>query len=90
MSAAGRIRDLEVTLAEELKRHGVIDGQNSTFREATMSAAGRIRELEVTLAEEQKRSTMLVHRVAEMEHAAACAQKLADIFAEIGSLRPKA
>jgi hypothetical protein len=44
----------------------------------------------VTLAEEQKRSTVLVHRVGEMEHAASCARKLADIFAEIGRLGPKA
>ncbi|HEY3129193.1 MAG TPA: response regulator [Acidobacteriota bacterium] len=90
MSAAGRIGELEATLAEEQKRTGVLEEQDSTFREAAMSAAGRIRELEVTLAEEQKRSTVLVHRVGEMEHAASCARKLADIFAEIGRLGPKA
>jgi len=90
MSAAARIRDLEVTLAEEQKRTGVHEEQNVAFREAAMSAARRIRELEVELAEEQKRSTVLVHRAAEMEHAASCARKLADIFAEIGRLAPKA
>ena len=90
MSAAARIRDLEVTLAEEQKRTGVHEEQNVAFREAAMSAARRIRELEVELAEEQKRSTVLVHRAAEMEHAASCARKLADIFAEIGRLGPKA
>jgi CheY-like chemotaxis protein len=89
MSAAGRIRELELTLADERKKPGVMEEQNSTLREAAMSAAGRIRELEVELAEAQKRSTTLVHRVAEMEHAASCAQKLADIFAEISRL-PKA
>ena len=58
-------------------------------RETAASAAARAGEIEGKLADEQKRSALLEQRIAETEHAASCAQKLADIFAEIGRLGPK-
>jgi len=88
--AATWARDMETRLSEEEKRAADLEEQNKAFRETAMLAAARVRELEDRLAEEQKRSAELLQRVAEMEHAAACAQKLAEIFAEIGRLGPKA
>jgi DNA-binding response OmpR family regulator len=88
--AATWARDMETRLSEEEKRASDLEEQNKAFRETTILAAARVRELETRLAEEQKRSAALLQRVAEMEHAAACAQKLAEIFAEIGRLGPKA
>jgi CheY-like chemotaxis protein len=58
-------------------------------RDTAASAAARVGEMEGKLADEQKRSAILEQRIAETEHAASCAQKLADIFAEIGRLGPK-
>jgi DNA-binding response OmpR family regulator len=87
--AATWARDMETRLNEEEKRAADLEEQNKAFRETAMLAAARVRELEDRLAEEQKRSAGLLQRVAEMEHAAACAQKLAEIFAEIGRLGPK-
>ena len=53
--------------------------------------AGRVsvHHLEIKLAEEQKRSAVLLERLAEIEPAAARAEKLADIIEEIVKLGPK-
>jgi CheY-like chemotaxis protein len=81
-------RDLEDRHKGDLKRLAALEEQTEAFRETAIMAAGRIRELENKLAEEQKRSAGLSQRVGEMEHAAACAQKLAAVFAEISRLSP--
>ena len=103
-TAEARIGVLEAALADADKRLTVLqeqireaaqasaselEAQTSALRETAASSAGRIGEVEGKLADEQKRSAMLEKRIAETEHAASCAQKLADIFAEIGRLGPK-
>jgi DNA-binding response OmpR family regulator len=79
-------RDVETRLAEEQKRANDLDQQNHAFRETATLAAGRIQELENQLAEAEQRYTSLNERIAEMEHAASCARRLAEIFAEISRL----
>jgi DNA-binding response OmpR family regulator len=86
--AAFWARDVETRLKEDQQRLAELEGQTQAFRETALLAAARIRELENKLSEEQNRSAILVKRIAEMEHAAACAQKLAQVFAEIGRLNP--
>jgi DNA-binding response OmpR family regulator len=68
---------------------GELEAQTSALRDTAASSAARVGEIEGKLADEQKRSAMLEQRIAETEHAASCAQKLAEIFAEIGRLGPK-
>ena len=82
-------KDVEARLSKEQKRAGELEEQNAAFRETAISTAAHVRELEMELSEEQKRSSMLQQRVAETEHAAACAYRLAEIVAEIGRLGPK-
>ena len=89
LSAAAGMGELQVTFAEKHKHAGVLEEQISELRESASSAAVRIRELEVTLTGQQTRSAALLDRMAAMEHAASCAQRLADILAEIGRLGPK-
>ncbi len=83
-----------VTLQDQLREAaqaaaGELEAQTSALRESATSSAARIGEIEGKFADEQKRSVLLEQRIAETEHAASCAQKLADIFAEIGRLGPK-
>jgi DNA-binding response OmpR family regulator len=87
--AATWAKDVETRLSEEQRRATELQEQTHAFRETALQAAARIRELETRLADEQKRSAMLLQRIAEMEHAAACAQKLAEIFTEISRLPPR-
>ena len=89
LTAAAGMGELQVTFAEKHKHAGVLEEQISELRESTSSAAVRIRELEVTLTGQQTRSAALLDRMAAMEHAASCAQRLADILAEIGRFGPK-
>ena len=89
LSAAAGMGELQVTFAQKHKHAGVLEEQISELRESASSAAVRIRELEVTLTGQQTRSAALLDRMAAMEHAASCAQRLADILAEIGRLGPK-
>jgi CheY-like chemotaxis protein len=89
LSAAAGIGELQVTFVEKHKHVGVLEEQNSALRESASSTAVRIRELEVIVEAQQTRSAMLLDRIAAMEHAASCAQRLADILAEIGRLGPK-
>jgi CheY-like chemotaxis protein len=78
-----QIREAAQAAAGELEAH------TSVLRETVASSAARVGEIEGKLADEQKRSAVLDQRIAETEHAASCAQKLAEIFAEIGRLGPK-
>jgi chromosome segregation ATPase len=87
--AAARVRDLEAQLVEEQKRSSQLEEQLQAFREAAGQAAARVRDLEGQVAEEEKRSAQLVVRVAELEHPAACAEKLAQVLAEIICLPTK-
>jgi DNA-binding response OmpR family regulator len=82
-------REVEARLTEEQKRVAELEDQNYAFRETAMLAAARIQELELKLAEEEQRAASLIQRVSEMEHAAMCAQKMAELFAEISRLGPK-
>jgi CheY-like chemotaxis protein len=103
-SAVARIGALEAALREAEERlvmlqeqtreaaqaaAGALEAQTSALRETAASSAAHAGEIEGKLADEQKRSAMLEQRIAETEHAASCAQKLAEIFAEIGRLGPK-
>jgi DNA-binding response OmpR family regulator len=82
-------RDVETRLADEQKRANDLEQQNHAFRETASSAAGRIQELENQVAEAEQRCTALSAQMAEMEHAAGCARRLAEIFAEISRLDHK-
>jgi DNA-binding response OmpR family regulator len=79
-------REIEERYKQDQKRLAELEEQTRAFRETALLAAARIHELESKLLEEEKRSTSQAQRIAEMEHAAACAQKLAAVFAEIGRL----
>jgi DNA-binding response OmpR family regulator len=79
-------RDVETRLAEEQKRANELEQQNHAFRETASSAAGRIQELENQVADAEQRCAKLTAQIAEMEHAASCARRLAEIFAEISRL----
>jgi len=80
---------VETRLSEEQKQSSELREQNTAFRETAVSAAARIQELETKLAEEQKQSAVLLERIAEIEPAAASAEKMADIIEEIVKLGPK-
>jgi septal ring factor EnvC (AmiA/AmiB activator) len=82
-------KDVEARISKEQKRAGELEEQNAALRETAMSTAAHVLRLEMELGEEQKRSSILLQRVAETEHAAACAYRLAEIVAEIGRLGPK-
>lgn len=103
-SAEERIGALEAALRETEERLAVLqeqirkaaqeaaaelEAQTSALRETAASSAARVGEIEGKFADEKKRSALLEQRISETEHAASCAQKLADIFAEIGRLGPK-
>lgn len=88
--AAAWARDMEAQLLAEQKRAAQFEEQTQAFRETALQAAARIRELEIKLAEEERRSTLLKQRIAEMEHTAGCAERLAEAVAEITKLAGKA
>jgi chromosome segregation ATPase len=99
-TAEARIGALEAALTETEDRLVVLQeqirkaaqaaaGEIEALRETAASSAARVGEMEGKFADEQKRSALLEQRISETEHAASCAQKLADIFAEIGRLGPK-
>jgi chromosome segregation ATPase len=93
-AALAKAEERLVVLQEQIREAaqaaaGELEAQTSALRETAASSAARVGEVEGKLADEQKRSAMLEQRIAETEHAASCAQKLADIFAEIGRLGPK-
>jgi septal ring factor EnvC (AmiA/AmiB activator) len=87
--AAAWAREVEARLGEEQKRSSQLEEQLQAFREAAGQAAARVRDLEGRVAEEERRSAQLVVRVAELEHPAACAEKLAQVLAEIICLPTK-
>ena len=85
LSAAARIQELEIKLADEQKQSAVLLQRIAEIEPAVSSA----QQLEIKLAEEQKRSVLLLERIAEIEPAAARAEKLADLIEEIVKLGPK-
>ena len=85
LSAAARIQELEIKLADQQKQSAVLLQRIAEIEPAVSSA----QQLESKLAEEQKRSALLLERIAEIEPAAARAEKLADLIEEIVKLGPK-
>ena len=84
--AGAHAHELEVRLAAERQRVEELQVIMATVSQNGQPSTEAMRELQSRLSEEEQRSAQLVKQLAEKEHAASCAERLAQAFAEITAL----